>query len=131
MHCDGRYHYSRWDKARSPCHYSGRLRKVAADQRRERIASGGSRWGRAPTQSKKMNQRTAEGVDVRDRIDRYLRESGLAARHARVVPLTGDASDRKYFRIIPDEGPSIVLALHAGSITFADLPFAHVAELMQ
>src|SRR3989441_2614227 len=78
-----------------------------------------------------MNQRTAEGLDVRDRIDRYLRESGLAARHARVVPLTGDASDRKYFRIIPDEGPSIVLALHAGAITFADLPFANVAELMQ
>jgi aminoglycoside/choline kinase family phosphotransferase len=78
-----------------------------------------------------MNQRTAEGLDVRDRIDRYLRESGLAARHARVVPLTGDASDRKYFRIIPEEGPSIVLALHAGSFTFADLPFANVAELMQ
>src|SRR2546426_5038859 len=78
-----------------------------------------------------MNQRTAEGLDVRDRIDRYLHESGLAERHARVVPLTGDASDRKYFRIIPDEEPSIVLALHAGSITFADLPFANVAELMQ
>src|SRR5882672_8628686 len=76
-------------------------------------------------------QRTSDGLDVRDRIDRYLNESGLATRQARVVPLTGDASDRKYFRIIPDEGPSIVLALHAGSITFADLPFANVAELMQ
>jgi N-acetylmuramate 1-kinase len=78
-----------------------------------------------------MDQRTAEGLEVRDRLDRFLRGSRLGGRHARVVPLTGDASDRKYFRIIPDEGPSIVLALHASAITFADLPFAHVAELMQ
>ncbi|HEV8345047.1 MAG TPA: phosphotransferase [Vicinamibacterales bacterium] len=78
-----------------------------------------------------MDQRTAEGLDVRDRLDRFLRASRLAGRRARVVPLTGDASDRKYFRIIPDEGPSIVLALHASAITFADLPFANVAELMQ
>jgi len=77
------------------------------------------------------DQRTAEGVEVRDRLDRYLRESRLASRHARIVPLTGDASDRKYFRIIPDEGGSLVLALHAGPIVFADLPFANVAELMQ
>jgi aminoglycoside/choline kinase family phosphotransferase len=77
------------------------------------------------------DQRTAEGIEVRERLDRFLRNSGLAGRHARVVPLTGDASDRKYFRIIPEEGPSLVLALHAGAITFADLPFANVAELMQ
>jgi hypothetical protein len=77
------------------------------------------------------NQRTAEGADVRDRIDRYLRESGLTDRHARVVPLTGDASDRKYFRIIPAEGASIVLALHAGPIEFATLPFPNVAGLLQ
>ena len=77
------------------------------------------------------DQRTAEGLEVRERLDRFLRGSRLAGRHARIVPLTGDASDRKYFRIIPEEGPSIVLALHAGPITFAELPFANVAELMQ
>jgi aminoglycoside/choline kinase family phosphotransferase len=49
----------------------------------------------------------------------------------RVVPLTGDASDRKYFRIIPADGPSLVLALHAGPIEFATLPFANVGTLMQ
>ena len=75
--------------------------------------------------------RTAEGLDVRGRIDRYLEESGPAARQARVVPLTGDASDRKYFRIIPAQGQSIVLALHAGPIVFDELPFANVGELMQ
>jgi N-acetylmuramate 1-kinase len=76
-------------------------------------------------------QRTVDGAQLRERIDRYLRESGLAGRHARVVPLTGDASDRKYFRIIPADGPSIVLALHAGPIDFATLPFANVGTLMQ
>jgi N-acetylmuramate 1-kinase len=76
------------------------------------------------------NQRTAEGVHLRERIDRFLGESGLAGRNARVVPLTGDASDRKYFRIIPADGPSVVLALHAGPIEFATLPFARVAALL-
>ena len=68
---------------------------------------------------------------VRDRIDRYLDDSGLGGPRPRVVPLTGDASDRKYFRIIPADGPSIVLALHAGVIDFATLPFANVGTLMQ
>ena len=77
------------------------------------------------------NQRTAEGADVRDRIDRYLRESRLVDRQARVVPLTGDASDREYFRVIPADATSIVLALHAGPIEFATLPFANVANLLQ
>ena len=73
--------------------------------------------------------RAADGV--RDRIDQYLRESGTGGDKPRVVPLTGDASDRKYFRIIPADGPSIVLALHAGPIDFASLPFANVGTLMQ
>ncbi len=84
-----------------------------------------------------MEQRTADGRQLRERIDRYLRGSGLpgtdlerAAAGIRVVPLTGDASDRKYFRIIPAEGPPVVLALHAGAIEFASLPFANVAELL-
>src|SRR5947207_7789821 len=78
-----------------------------------------------------LDQRTTEGAEVRDRIDRYLRGSRLAGRDARVVPLTGDASDRKYFRVIPPDGPSIVLALHAGAIEFGSLPFANVATLLQ
>src|SRR6058998_1256525 len=76
-----------------------------------------------------LNQRTAEGSHVRDRIDQYLSDCRLADRTARVVPLTGDASDRKYFRIIPPDGAPIVLAVHAGPIEFARLPFANVAEL--
>src|SRR5437588_968811 len=78
-----------------------------------------------------LDQRTTEGADVRERIDQYLRASRLADRTARVVPLTGDASDRKYFRVIPADGSSFVLALHAGPIEFATLPFAHVAALLE
>src|SRR5581483_6640920 len=78
-----------------------------------------------------MEQRTADGIQNRERIKSYLRESGLANERARVVPLTGDASDRKYFRIIPSDGPAFVIALHAGPIEFATLTFANVAELLQ
>ena len=74
---------------------------------------------------------TADATQLRDRIHQYLRESGLAGKNARVVPLTGDASDRRYFRIIPTDGPSLVLALHASAIEFASLPFANVGELLQ
>ena len=76
-----------------------------------------------------MDERYSDGFG--ERIDGYLTESGLSARHPRVVPLTGDASDRRYFRVLLDEGESIVLALHAGPIEFASLPFARVGELFQ
>jgi aminoglycoside/choline kinase family phosphotransferase len=77
------------------------------------------------------DQRTAAGLQTRERIDRYLRESGLIDQRARVVPLTGDASDRKYFRVITPDTSSYVIALHAGSIDFATLPFASVADLLR
>jgi aminoglycoside/choline kinase family phosphotransferase len=77
-----------------------------------------------------MEQRTAAGSEVRDRIDRFIDASGFGSRGAKVVPLTGDASDRKYFRILLSDGQSVVLALHAGPIDFATLPFANVAELL-
>jgi aminoglycoside/choline kinase family phosphotransferase len=76
-----------------------------------------------------MDDRTTEAVT--DRIDRYLTESGLSLKNPRVLPLTGDASDRRYFRVLLDDGASIVLALHAASIEFDTLPFANVADLLQ
>src|SRR5215510_12536675 len=75
--------------------------------------------------------RPEEASDLRDRIDRYLHASGDAAREPKIVPLTGDASDRRYFRILLDDGRSLVLALHAGPIEFATLPFANVSELFE
>jgi aminoglycoside/choline kinase family phosphotransferase len=76
-------------------------------------------------------QRTTEGTELRERIDRYLQRSGLFGRGPKVVPLTGDASDRRYFRILFSDGESIVLALHAGPIEFSSLPFANVSSLLQ
>jgi aminoglycoside/choline kinase family phosphotransferase len=76
-------------------------------------------------------EETRERTELKDRIDRYLQTSGLAARAPRVIPLTGDASDRKYFRVMPDRGDSIVLALHATAIDFATLPFANVTKLFR
>ena len=76
------------------------------------------------------DKRSAEGAEIRDRIDGYLQRSGLAARNARVVPLTGDASDRRYFRILIADSPSIVLSLHSTPFTFETLPFVNVARLL-
>jgi aminoglycoside/choline kinase family phosphotransferase len=47
------------------------------------------------------------------------------------VPLTGDASDRRYYRILLAAEPSQVLAVHPGPIAFARLPFVNVATLLQ
>lgn len=77
------------------------------------------------------DQRTRDDSAVRDRIDQYLALSGLAAPGVRVLPLTGDASDRRYFRIISPDRPSTVLALHADAIDFSSLPFANVARLLR
>lgn len=70
-------------------------------------------------------------MEHRERIDRYLNESGFRSRVPKIVPLTGDASDRRYFRILLSDGESLVLALHAGPIEFATLPFANVSELFR
>jgi len=74
--------------------------------------------------------RTSDIAAVRDRVETYLDRSGLAAKGARVVPLTGDASDRRYFRVLLPGEPSIVLAVHAGPFTLDQLPFVNVARLL-
>jgi aminoglycoside/choline kinase family phosphotransferase len=68
--------------------------------------------------------------NVRPRIDQYLAETGLAARGAKVVPLTGDASDRRYVRILLRDAPSQVLAVYPQAFDVEQLPFANVARLM-
>jgi aminoglycoside/choline kinase family phosphotransferase len=74
-------------------------------------------------------KRRASAARVRERLDTYLDRSGLKRRSLAVVPLTGDASDRKYFRVLLREAPSLVLALHPEPFTFDELPFVKVAEL--
>src|SRR3954447_12404095 len=76
------------------------------------------------------DKRQADGTETREKIDGYLTRSGLASRSPRVVPLTGDASDRRYFRVLLPDSGSIVLSLHSAPFQFETLPFVNVARLL-
>jgi len=65
-----------------------------------------------------------------DRILSYLERSPLVGTQARTIPLTGDASDRRYFRVLEPGKRSIVLALHGGPFDYDALPFVNVAQLL-
>ena len=62
------------------------------------------------------------------RLQQYLSEKRIEA-HT-VVPLTGDASDRRYFRVLVKDAAPIVLALHQGPIEVESMPFVAVAGLL-
>jgi hypothetical protein len=62
-------------------------------------------------------------------ISAYLERSGMAPSVSSVLPLTGDASDRRYFRVLRREKPSVVFALHAEAFDAERLPFVRVAGL--
>ena len=77
------------------------------------------------------DKHSTDTAEQRGRIDLYLGRTGLASRTPRVVPLTGDASDRRYYRIlVPDTGP-FVLALYAAPFDVNTLPFVNVARLLE
>ena len=63
-------------------------------------------------------------------VSAYLSRRGLEAT-ARVVPLTGDASDRRYFRVIEASGATSVLALYSAPFDYDTLTFVNVARLLQ
>ena len=77
-----------------------------------------------------FEKRQGDTADQRERIDRYLQRSGLASQNPRVNPLTGDASDRRYFRVLLPDGPSIVLSLYSEPFDFDTLSFVNVARLL-
>ena len=60
-------------------------------------------------------------------VSGYLDRHGIHA--SRIVPLTGDASDRRYFRVLSLDGSPFVLAVHAAPFDYAALPFVNTAEL--
>jgi len=64
------------------------------------------------------------------RLEQYLAEHQLSEQTLKVVPLTGDASDRRYFRVLLKDAKPVVLALHAGPIDYAAMPFVAVAKLL-
>jgi aminoglycoside/choline kinase family phosphotransferase len=65
-----------------------------------------------------------------DRVVAYLERSGLGKEATTVLPLTGDASDRRYFRVLRRNGPARVLALHVEAFDADALPFCRVAQLL-
>src|SRR5215207_7998243 len=77
-----------------------------------------------------MDKRQPDTAETRARIDGYLTRSGLSEQSPRVVPLTGDASDRRYFRVLLPDSPSVVLSLHTTAFDFDSLPFVNVARLL-
>ena len=66
-----------------------------------------------------------------EKVTTYLERSGLASEVATVLPLTGDASDRKYFRLLRRSGPARVLALHVEPFEPLAQPFCRVAQLLE
>ncbi len=64
------------------------------------------------------------------RLEQYLAEQNLAGQTVTVMPLTGDASDRRYFRVLLKDSQPIVLALHQGPIDYATMPFVAIAQLL-
>ena len=67
----------------------------------------------------------------RDRVNQFLKQSQLAEVDALIVPLTGDASNRRYVRVIPRSGESFVLALYGKSFRSETLSFIKVASLLE
>src|SRR5437773_1170830 len=77
-----------------------------------------------------MDRRSPEQQAIRNKIDQCLERAKLAGPNVRVVPLTGDASTRQYFRVMRPDNPSVVLAVYDAPFTFAELPFVNVSGLM-
>jgi N-acetylmuramate 1-kinase len=77
-----------------------------------------------------VDRRSEEQQAIRHKIDLCLDRAKLAGPQARVLPLTGDASTRQYFRVMRPDNPSVVLAVYDAPFAFAELPFVNVSRLM-
>lgn len=76
-----------------------------------------------------MTPSPSASPDPATRIPPFLAGLGIS-QPVRVTPLTPDASDRRYFRVEADGLASLVLAVHPGPITFADMPFSDAHALL-
>ena len=66
-----------------------------------------------------------------DRVATYLDRAGFSASKTSVDKLPGDASDRRYVRIVSPDGTSHVLLVHSEPIDPETLPFVNVARLLR
>jgi aminoglycoside/choline kinase family phosphotransferase len=67
-------------------------------------------------------------AEVPQQITDYLTRNKVTT--TRIVPLTGDASDRRYYRIFAAERAPFVLGLNAQPFDYDTLPFVNVATLL-
>ena len=74
-----------------------------------------------------MTSKETSNLGIKERLNGYLVEKCQS--RTKVTPLTGDASDRQYFRLLIENQRSQVLALYKGPIQFDSLPFVNVAKL--
>jgi aminoglycoside/choline kinase family phosphotransferase len=74
-----------------------------------------------------MTSKETSNLGIKERLNGYLAEKCQS--RAKATPLTGDASDRQYFRLLIENQPSQVLALYKGPVQFDSLPFVNVAKL--
>ena len=68
--------------------------------------------------------------DWHERVRQFLDQSDLAAASDDFVPLTGDASNRRYVRVFPKAINSFVLAVYEQRFEYEKLPFAIVSKLL-
>ena len=66
-------------------------------------------------------------AEVPPQIQEYLART--KTKKSRIVPLTGDASDRRYFRVIPSSGAPFVIGMNTQPFDYNTLPFVNVAAL--
>ena len=69
--------------------------------------------------------------DWQERVHQFLDRSDLAAESDDFVPLTGDASNRRYVRVFPKVTNSIVLAVYEQRFEYEKLPFVVVSKLFR
>ena len=67
-------------------------------------------------------------AEVPTQVTEYLSRAGVVT--PRIVPLTSDAGDRRYFRIIPSSGTPFVIGMNAQPFDYNTLPFVNVANLL-
>lgn len=77
-----------------------------------------------------MTGRPSAGDDTEARARIWMDRAGFGA-STRLQPLAGDASDRRFFRIVPPEAASRVLVVHTGPIDPQTLPLIEVAALFR
>jgi N-acetylmuramate 1-kinase len=67
---------------------------------------------------------------LQQRVERYLGRIGDRGQTMQVVPLSGDASDRRYFRLIEPTGRTMVAAAYPEPFD-TSLPFLNVTRLLE